>query len=241
LKISELARRSGVSISSIKYYIREGLLRSGDASAPNQARYSEQHLGDLSLIRALRDHAGLSIAAIRRVLVAVASVEGEPDQNLAAGVRSVEAERLASSQTARPNRDDPEYAAAFAELEQVLELHGWRRGEDDPEIQEVLAAMLAVRHIWPYPPTPELWDAYLKLGQQAAAFEIPDEWDPERFPSETMRYAIVGTYLFEPVILAFRRLALSERSTELLEKRQAADPQDALASDPLPWIKSGSE
>jgi hypothetical protein len=88
-------------------------------------------------------------------------------------------------------------------------------------VQELLAAMTAVRDVWPYGDFPDAtWESYADLAEHAASFEIPDGWDPARFPAEALRYAIVGTYLFEPVILAFRRLALSERSRRLQEERR---------------------
>jgi DNA-binding transcriptional MerR regulator len=97
VKISELSSRSGVTIPTIKYYIREGLIPNGEVTARNQAVYSEHHLTDLALIRALRERANLSIAAIRRVLVAVADSSGVERSTLEAGVESVKAERLADS------------------------------------------------------------------------------------------------------------------------------------------------
>mgnify|MGYP006166768185 CR=1 FL=1 len=44
MRISELSRHSGISISSIKFYIREGVLPAGERSQRNQAQYSEDHL-----------------------------------------------------------------------------------------------------------------------------------------------------------------------------------------------------
>ncbi len=44
MRISELSRRSGVSIPTIKYYLRDGLLPAGRATAANQADYDEDHL-----------------------------------------------------------------------------------------------------------------------------------------------------------------------------------------------------
>jgi len=67
MRIGELARRSGVSIPTIKYYLREGLLPPGAATAPNQASYGEEHLHRLRLIRALLDVGGLTVAAAREV------------------------------------------------------------------------------------------------------------------------------------------------------------------------------
>ena len=69
MKISELAARSGVPVSTVKFYLREGLLAPGERSAPNQARYDASHLERLALIRALREVAGLGIEVVREVLV----------------------------------------------------------------------------------------------------------------------------------------------------------------------------
>jgi DNA-binding transcriptional MerR regulator len=63
----ELSRRSGVPRSTIKFYLREGLLAPGEASAPKQARYGEAHLERLRLIRALREVARLPLDVIGRV------------------------------------------------------------------------------------------------------------------------------------------------------------------------------
>src|SRR2546422_2141244 len=71
MKIAELSRRSGVSGPTIKYYVREGLLRAGELTSPNQAHYDDTHLRRLRLIRALVDVGGLSIAATREVLAAI--------------------------------------------------------------------------------------------------------------------------------------------------------------------------
>ena len=71
MRIAELSRRSGTSIPTIKYYLREGLLPAGTATGRNQAEYGEAHRHRLRLIRALIDVGGLSVAAARDVLAAV--------------------------------------------------------------------------------------------------------------------------------------------------------------------------
>ncbi len=80
MRVSELSRESGVSVASIKYYVREGLLPAGEATAVNQADYGEAHLRRLSLIRALIDIGGLSVATAKEILQAVDT----PDVPLAA-------------------------------------------------------------------------------------------------------------------------------------------------------------
>ena len=70
MRISELSQRSGVSMASIKYYTREGLLPAGERTGYNQTDYSEQHLARLRLLRALIEAGGLTIAHARTVLTA---------------------------------------------------------------------------------------------------------------------------------------------------------------------------
>ena len=44
MRISDLSRASGVTIPTIKFYLREGLLPSGDRTARNQATYEAAHV-----------------------------------------------------------------------------------------------------------------------------------------------------------------------------------------------------
>lgn len=81
MKISELSRLAGVPVSTIKFYIREGLLPSGELSQRNQAMYGQAHLERLDLIRALREVAGLSLDTVRDVFGSLGkawSGEGDP-------------------------------------------------------------------------------------------------------------------------------------------------------------------
>lgn len=52
MKVSELAAQSGVALATIKYYLREGLLMPGEPTSATGARYGEQHVRRLALIRA---------------------------------------------------------------------------------------------------------------------------------------------------------------------------------------------
>jgi len=77
MKISELSERSGVPLPTIKFYIREGLLPKGTSTTKNQADYGPDHLARLTLIRALKDDAGLGIEAIARALRAADDAKDE--------------------------------------------------------------------------------------------------------------------------------------------------------------------
>lgn len=73
MKISELSERTGVSLPTLKMYLREGLLPQGVKSGPNQASYDDAHVQRVRLVHGLLRVGGLSIAAARDVVSAIDS------------------------------------------------------------------------------------------------------------------------------------------------------------------------
>ena len=73
MRMAELSRRSGMSVATIKYYLREGLLHPGRRTSVNQAVYDHDHLQRLGLIRALTAVAGLPLSTVRKVVDAVST------------------------------------------------------------------------------------------------------------------------------------------------------------------------
>ncbi|WP_344447735.1 MerR family transcriptional regulator, partial [Kitasatospora nipponensis] len=71
MRISELSRRSGVPVATIKYYLREELVPAGVATSATQAEYDDHHLRRLRLARALIAVRGLSVSTTREVLRAL--------------------------------------------------------------------------------------------------------------------------------------------------------------------------
>ena len=84
MRISALSARSGVAVATIKFYLREGLLPPGTATATNQADYDETHVRRLRLIRALIDVGGVPVASARAV---VEALDREIDELHKKGVR----------------------------------------------------------------------------------------------------------------------------------------------------------
>jgi DNA-binding transcriptional MerR regulator len=71
LKMSELAERSGVSAGTIKHYLREGLLGSGQEvlrTSRNMAYYPEDYVARIQLIRRLQDERFMPLRVIREVM-----------------------------------------------------------------------------------------------------------------------------------------------------------------------------
>ncbi|GAA1032543.1 MerR family transcriptional regulator [Virgisporangium ochraceum] len=67
MNIGELARRTGLSVKTIRYYSDEGLVPEASRSAAGYRRYNADALARLEFVRTLRD-LGLDLATIRRVL-----------------------------------------------------------------------------------------------------------------------------------------------------------------------------
>jgi DNA-binding transcriptional MerR regulator len=78
MRISELSSRTGIPVPTIKFYLRENLLRPGARTAATQAQYDDSHVVRLRLIRALLGPGGLSVASAHRVIRAVE----EPPESL---------------------------------------------------------------------------------------------------------------------------------------------------------------
>jgi DNA-binding transcriptional MerR regulator len=71
MRISELSKRTGVPVATIKFYLRERLLPPGTPTARNQAVYGEAHLRRLRLIRAFTGIGQLDLTGVRQLLAAI--------------------------------------------------------------------------------------------------------------------------------------------------------------------------
>ncbi|MFZ5597027.1 MAG: MerR family transcriptional regulator [Bacillota bacterium] len=70
LKISEVSSASGVSVQTIHYYLREGLLTSPVKTARNMAYYHPVVVDEIRMIKELQDKRYLPIAVIKTILQA---------------------------------------------------------------------------------------------------------------------------------------------------------------------------
>ncbi|MEO8094312.1 MAG: MerR family transcriptional regulator [Pseudolysinimonas sp.] len=125
MKISELSSRSGVPVATVKFYLREGLLASGEKSSQTQASYDEPHVARLRLIRAFLEVGGLSIASARQVL-AVIDDESLPF-GVAAGIAS--AALPGGVPAALPSGDS---ARGDGDLRELVARRGWTVDPQNP-------------------------------------------------------------------------------------------------------------
>jgi DNA-binding transcriptional MerR regulator len=138
MRISELARRSGVPVPTIKYYLRESLLPSGTTTAPNQAVYDDLHVRRLRLIRVLLDLGRLSVVATRDLLCALDDGQVTTGDLLAATHARL-------GPTHRVRLDEATRRAARAQVAAVADRYGWRVSPDTPDLERLVEVLATLR------------------------------------------------------------------------------------------------
>jgi DNA-binding transcriptional MerR regulator len=191
MRLADLARASGASIPTIKYYIREGLVPPGRAASARQADYSELHVERIRLVRALVEVGGLTLAAIRDVLAAASGPGG------AAAAVAVAHQALGPA----PAAADPPQRARRA-----LALLGWDDVGDSGTAVRQLEAALAAAEAVGLAPGEERLRAYGAAAAAVARVDVADLGGGAGV-ADPVRYVVLGTVLYEPLLLALRRLA----------------------------------
>jgi DNA-binding transcriptional MerR regulator len=211
MRIGELSARSRVSVATIKYYLREGLLSPGTATATNQATYTEAHLQRLRLIRALIEVGGLSLTQARGVLDAVDSPDLPPHSLLGAAHNAIT--RTRSRDTA-----EPAWQAARAEVEDLVRRRGWQVDPGSPGIDQAADAVRAMRALGE-DDLLDCMDTYASAAETVAAKEL-DLVIARRDPVRMVDGAVAGTVLGEGLLTALRLLAQQDASKRRLDAPQ---------------------
>ncbi|MGV9328959.1 MerR family transcriptional regulator [Streptosporangium sandarakinum] len=203
--MAELSRTTGVSVPMIKFYLREGLLPSGERTSPNQARYDQRHVRRIMLVRALADYAGLSIADIRELLAHL----GEPGRSLH--------DQLGVAQKAVTPRREPgegeEWDRAERRARELIERHGWEEEPDSPAMQAVTGVLLTAEGLG-YDGMLDRLDEYARAAELIARADVAAV--AERTDLEGMvELVVVGTSLGDALVAALRRIAQAEVSARL--------------------------
>jgi DNA-binding transcriptional MerR regulator len=224
VKISELSNRSGVPVATVKFYLREGLLASGEKSSQNQSSYDETHLARLRLIRAFIEVGGLSVASAKAVL-AVMDDESIPF-GVAAGIASY---ALPSGATAVDVPDTEQTGRGDHVLAELMAERGWMVERANP------GWALAARVI----------DDYTALGREDLLAVLPVYADAAMLIADAdmqtvvqagdrqkmTETVVVGTVLGDSLLAGLRRMAHSHASCILFP-----DNPD----NPLPFSKETS-
>ncbi|GAA1177329.1 MerR family transcriptional regulator [Kitasatospora gansuensis] len=203
MRISELSRRSGVPVATIKYYLREELVPAGVATSATQAEYDDHHLRRLRLARALIAVRGLSVSTTREVLRALD--EHSTDLHLLFGLA------LGAVSTEEPDSpsDQPQEPTPADELISAL---GWEISEKAPTRATITDTLGTLRELG----LPADWQTlvpYARLAEQTADLDLAQLEDADD-PLERVERAVLLTILMEPVLLALRRMAQENESAK---------------------------
>lgn len=200
MRISELADTVGLPVATVKYYLREGLLHPGTATAPNQAQYDDGHVRRLRLVRTLVEVGRLPLQRIHEVLQAI----DDETVNLHHALGDAQDAMITVSQA-----DHPGFAAARAEADAVVDELGWRV-RPDAAVRDLLAdAIVAMQE------SSLVYDrgSLVGLGQmlrEIAELEIATVDDSVR--TTALEQSVSGTVAYETAYAALRRMALEHES-----------------------------
>lgn len=202
MQISELSDRSGLTVQTIKFYIREGLLPKGAAVSATRSEYDGRHLERLQLIIALREVGDLPVAAIQQIIAAV------EDDRVGLHELFTTTRHAIGPHVAAPH--DPNWRAAREDVDALVRELGWTVGEDAPARDLLAHTFVALRRLG-FPITLKDLRPYVRAAAEVAGHEIGRvcEGAPR---SRTAPSLLVSTVLYEQVLTALHRLAQEDAS-----------------------------
>lgn len=200
MRISELAVETGVSVSTLKFYLRERLMAPGEPISATQSSYGADHVQRVRLIRALTEVGGLSVASCRQILEALANPPEEIGDLLSAAHRALPG----------LGADQPESES----VRSFIKALGWRVGSQSPARRSLSAAVQAAQDAG-VPMPAEAVDAYAKASMTIAEADVTvllREPDVEHM----LQLMAVGTVMNDAILSALRRLAQEHIGASLL-------------------------
>ncbi|MDO5092431.1 MAG: MerR family transcriptional regulator [Propionibacteriaceae bacterium] len=199
--ISALSRRSGLSVATIKYYIREGLIRSNQDLGADEAEIVDQ----LKLIRGLVHVVGLSIQQVREVLNLVRNPTADPATSMTSATMVLP---LAGARVSDPISDSLDFKDAREALASV----GFDELPDAPYVAQLLSAITLAGECGAGFDTEHL-AAYSRAARECA--EADFKHLPLDSPIRAAQVAVLGTAIYGPVLVGLRRLAHRELTNRL--------------------------
>ncbi|MGC0365471.1 DNA-binding transcriptional MerR regulator [Rhodococcus sp. 27YEA15] len=206
MKISELAARSDIPVPTVKYYLREGLLMPGESTSATGAQYGEVHVRRLALVRALGG-AGLAIPRIRTVLELV-------DDEVEETSRYSDIERLGRAIGQLPPYIEPDREGEYPRARRILDRLGQVYEPEYVAVAQLEQALVGLEQAG-LTLSDERLHAYGTHIRAIAEVEIA--LTPTDTHESIVKYAVLATAMYEPVLSALRRLAHQHLARQYFE------------------------
>jgi DNA-binding transcriptional MerR regulator len=216
MRISQLSDRSGAPVSTLKYYLREGLVHEGERLSGNQTSYDESHVQRVRLVRALIETGGLSIAAAKRVLSTL-DIEGASLAYTFEAAQHALGVGGASTSTVS--------AASRQRIADVAVATSWRTSPENPGF-DIAARVLDDLAAIGFEPSAEYLAAYASAATAIARADLSALRDRES-PDLTAELMIVGTVLGDALVAGLRRLAQEDATADLFPVPDSGNQPDA--------------
>lgn len=205
MRISELSEATGISVATIKYYLREGLLPVADKRAARLAEYDERHVRRLQLIKLLREVGAIPIEGLKR-LVRTSERTDVPIHSVFAAAAEALAPPPPPAGKLRP--------VTQAMADQLIAAAGWTHVRPDSPDRENLAATLELVATYDtHPRDPAEIEPYVRFADQIASYEI-EHLDDSKDRVGLLEEMVVGQVVFGEVLSTLRRLAEEHHSLQ---------------------------
>jgi DNA-binding transcriptional MerR regulator len=201
MRMAELSERSDTPVPTVKYYLREGLLPRGERTGRNQARYGEEHLRRLRLVRALTDVGGLSIAAVREIIAHVDAPEPTTHELLGCTLKDL---TPAAKGLEGAEEEDLERVRA------LVERLGWHVHSGERAVTDLAGVVAAYRSAG-HPLGDAEFDGYAAAAEQAARVDL-GVLEGIGETDAILESAVVRTVLGDTLLAVLRRLAQADES-----------------------------
>ena len=203
MRISELSEATGVSVATIKYYQRQGLLPVAEKPAARLAEYDEQHVRRLLLIKLLREVGDVPIEGLKRLVAASERHDVAVHDLFAAAAEAI---------VPVPPPAGVMRATARAQADQIIAAAEWTNVRPDSPDRENLAATLELISSYDtHPRDPAEIEPYVLFADQIARYEI-GHLDGTKDRVGLLEEMVVGQVVFGQVLATLRRLAEEHHS-----------------------------
>ncbi|MCV7290774.1 MerR family transcriptional regulator [Mycolicibacterium wolinskyi] len=202
MRISELAEQSGVTVATIKYYVREGLLPPGNKMGERRAEYGDRHVARLRLLRVLREVGDIPVSDLKQVVDAIDNESLSTHEMNGAAYDAL---------VRTPGAVNAEMRALAT---QVVQEAGWTRVRPESPAIDHLAGLLGV-----VLDLSAMFDmnhaaTYLGLIDALAAYEVGRLNTAERIEDRdaVVQQMVIGQVVFGQLLLSLRRIAHEHHS-----------------------------